>query len=94
MSAIGTHESVESEGRKSVIDKLIAYHVARAKDGNGLNTVDVTAVDKASAPFGFLFIAEDKYIERFKKLNNAVHDAGGKTCIQLWQGGGLAVALD
>ena len=31
MSAIGTHESVESEGRKSVIDKLIAYHVARAK---------------------------------------------------------------
>ena len=26
MSAIGTHESVESEGRKSVIDKLIAYH--------------------------------------------------------------------
>ena len=33
MSAIGTHESVESEGRKSVIDKLIAYHVARAKGG-------------------------------------------------------------
>lgn len=54
MSAIGTHESVESEGRKSVIDKLIAYHVARAKDGNGLNTVEVTAVDKASAPFDFL----------------------------------------
>lgn len=88
MSAIGTHESVESEGRKSVIDKLIAYHVARAKGGNGLN-----AVDKVSAPFGSLFIAEDKYIERFKKLNNAVHDAGGKTCIQLWQGG-LAIALD
>lgn len=93
MSAIGTHESVESEGRKSVIDKLIAYHVARAKGGNGLNTVEVTAVDKVSAPFGSLFIAEDKYIERFKKLNNAVHDAGGKTCIQLWQGG-LAIALD
>ena len=40
MSAIGTHESVESEGGKSVIDKLIAYHVARAKGGNGLNAVD------------------------------------------------------
>lgn len=53
----------------------------------------MTAVDKASAPFGFLSIAEDKYIEGFKKLNDAVHDAGGKTCIQLWQGG-LAVASD
>lgn len=93
MSAIGTHESVESEGRKSVIDKLIAYHVARAKDGNGLNTIEVTAVDKASAPFGFLSITEDKYIEGFKKLNDGVHDVGEKTCIQLWQGG-LAVALD
>lgn len=93
MSAIGAHESVESEGRKSIIDKLIAYHVARAKGGNGLNTVEVTAVDKASAPFGFLSITEDKYIEGFKKLNDVVHDAGDKTCIQLWQGG-LAVALD
>ena len=93
MSAIGTHESVESEGRKSVIDKLIAYHVARAKGGNGLNTVEVTAVDKASAHFGFLFIAGDKYTNGLKKLNDVVHDAGDKTCIQLWQGG-LAVALN
>ena len=93
MSAMGTHESAESEDGKSVTDKLIAYHVARAKGGNGLNTVEVTAVDKASAPFGFLSIAEDKYIEGFKKLNNAIYDAGGKTCIQLWQGG-LAVASD
>ena len=54
MSAIGTHESVESEGGKSVTDKLIAYLVARSKGGNGLNTVEATAVDKASAPFGFL----------------------------------------
>ena len=57
---------------------------------NGLNTVEVTSVDAASAPFGFLSIAEDKYIPGFKKLNDAVHEAGGKTCLQLWQGG-LAV---
>ena len=37
MSAMGTHESAESEDGKSVTDKLIAYHVARAKGGNGLN---------------------------------------------------------
>lgn len=93
MSAMGTHESAESEDGKSVTDKLIAYHVARAKGGNGLNTIEVTSVDAASAPFGFLSIAEDKYIPGFKKLNDAVHEAGGKTCIQLWQGG-LAVASD
>lgn len=93
MSAMGTHESAESEDGKSVTDKLITYHVARAKGGNGLNTVEVTSVDEASAPHGFLSIAEDKYIPGFKKLNDAVHEAGGKTCVQLWQGG-LAVASD
>ncbi|MDO4501305.1 MAG: NAD(P)/FAD-dependent oxidoreductase [Erysipelotrichaceae bacterium] len=93
MSAMGTHESAESEDGKSVTDKLIAYHVARAKGGCGLNTVEVCAVDKASSPHGFLSLAEDKYIEGNKKLNDAVHAAGGKTCLQLWQGG-LAVASD
>ena len=93
MSAMGTHESVESEDGKGVTDKLIAYHAARAKGGNGLNTVEVTSVDSASAPYGFLSLAEDKYISGFKKLNEAVHEAGGKTCIQLWQGG-LAVGSD
>lgn len=55
---MGTHESAESEDGKIVTVKLIAYHVARAKGDNGLNTVEVTAVDKASAPFGFLSINE------------------------------------
>lgn len=93
MAAMGTHESAASDDGKSVTDKLIAYHVARAKGGCGLNTVEVTAVDKASSPKGFLSIAEDKYIDGFKRLNDAVHAAGGKTSIQLWQGG-LAVASD
>lgn len=93
MSAMGTHESAESKDGKSVTDKLIAYHVARAKGGNGLNTVEVTAIDEESSPHGFLSIANDSYIPGFKKLNDAVHEAGGKTCIQLWQGG-LAVASD
>lgn len=93
MSAMGTHESAESEDGRMVTDKLIAYHVARAKGGCGLNTIEVCAVDKASSPHGFLSLAEDKYIEGMKKLNDAIHLAGGKTCIQLWQGG-LAVASD
>lgn len=71
---------------------MIAYHVERAKGGNGLNAVEVAAVDKASVPFGFLFIAKNKYTNGLK-INDVLHDAGDKTCIQLWQGG-LAVALD
>lgn len=93
MSAMGTHESAESEDGKGVTDKLIAYHVARAKGGCGLNTIEVTSIDAASAPRGFLSIAEDKYIPGLRNLNDAVHAAGGKTCVQLWQGG-LAVASD
>lgn len=93
MAAMGTHESAASEDGRSVTDKLIAYHVARAKGGCGLNTVEVTAVDKASSSHGFLSIAEDKYIDGLEKLNDAVHAAGGKTAVQLWQGG-LAVASD
>ena len=93
MSAMGTHESAESPDGKEVTDKLIAYHTARAKGGCGLNTVEVTSVDAPSAPHGFLSIAEDQYIPGLRKLNDAVHAAGGKTCVQLWQGG-LAVASD
>ncbi|MGN0299376.1 MAG: FAD-dependent oxidoreductase [Lachnospiraceae bacterium] len=93
MSAMGTHEGGASEDGKSVTDKLIQYHVARAAGGCGLNTVEVTSVDALSAPKGFLSLAEDKYISGFQKLNHAVHAVGGKTCVQLWQGG-LAVASD
>ncbi len=93
MAAMGTHESGASKNGRSVTDKLIAYHVARAKGGCGLNTVEVCAVDKLSAPHGFLSIAEDQYIEGFKKLTDAIHESGGKVSLQLWQGG-LAVASD
>ena len=62
MSAMGTHESAASEDGRMVTDKLIAYHVARAKGGCGLNTIEVCSVDAASAPTGFLSIADDRYI--------------------------------
>lgn len=91
MSAMGTHESAASEDGRMVTDKLIAYHVARAKGGCGLNTIEVCSVDAASAPTGFLSIADDRYIPGMKKLCSAVHAAGGRVAVQLWQGG-LAVA--
>ena len=59
-------KKANAQEEKSVIDKLIAYHVERAKGGNGLNAVEVAAVDKASVPVGFLFIAKNKYTNGLK----------------------------
>lgn len=76
-----------------VTDKLIHYHVARVKGGSGLNFVEVSSVHTPSAPRNFLSISDDMYIPGMKKLVDAIHDAGGKAAIQLWQGG-LAVGSD
>ena len=90
MTAMGTHMAGND---KEVTEKLINYHVARAKGGVAMNTTEVCSVETESSPKRFLSISEDKYIHDFKKLTNAVHENGGKMCIQLWQGG-LAVGSD
>ena len=76
-----------------VTDQHINYHVARVKGGSGLNIVEVASVHTPSAPRHFLSISEDMYIPGLKKLADAIHEAGGKCGIQLWQGS-LAVGLD
>lgn len=73
--------------------KLIDYQVARSKGGCGLNMVEVCCVHTPSAPKGYLSASEDKYIPGLKKLTEAIHTAGGKAGLQLWQGA-LAVATD
>ncbi|GAA0722366.1 FAD-dependent oxidoreductase [Clostridium malenominatum] len=76
---------------KYVTKQLIDYHVARALGGNGLNFTEVCGVHGPSTPKGFLGIYDDKYIPGLKKLTDAIHAAGGKSGVQLWQGG-MAVA--
>ena len=76
-----------------VTQKLIDYHVARAKGGCGLNMVEVCSVHTPSAPRGYLSASEDAYIPGLKTLTDAIHAAGGKAGLQLWQGS-LAVGLD
>lgn len=78
---------------RAVTDRLIQYHVARVKGGCGLNIVEVAAVHTPSAPRHFLGICEDDLIPSHKKLTDAIHAAGGKAGIQLWQGS-LAVGMD
>ena len=70
-----------------VTDQLIAYHVERAKGGCGLNFTEVASVHTPSAPKQFLSISDDKFIPGLKKLTDAIHEAGGKAGVQLWQGG-------
>ncbi|MBL4953127.1 FAD-dependent oxidoreductase [Neobacillus sp. YIM B02564] len=89
LPAMGTKFTTDS----SMTDQLIDFHVARTKGGTGLNIMECTGVHAPSTPGRFFSIAEDKYIPGFKRFNQAIHEAGGKTCIQLWQGS-IAVASD
>ncbi len=91
MSGMGTH--MTGMDSSEVNQKLMDYHVARARGGVAMNTTEVCSVDAPSSPKGFMSISEDKYIPGLKKLCDAVHDAGGKMCVQLWQGS-LAVGMD
>ncbi len=74
-------------------DRLIAYHVARARGGVGLNIVEHTAVH----PLGLtgprmLAILDDKTVPHFRRLVDAVHEAGGRIALQLQHGGRQADA--
>ncbi|MEG1458855.1 MAG: FAD-dependent oxidoreductase [Acetivibrio sp.] len=90
LPAMGTRMADENS---FITDKLVAYHKARALGGSGLNIVEVSSVHTKSAPAHFVSISDDKYIEGHKKLCNAIHQAGGKAGIQLWQGS-IAVSMD
>ncbi len=79
---------------RMVSDQLIKYHVARVTGGGtGLSIVEVASIHTLSAPRRFLSISDDIYIPGLKKLTAAIHEAGGKAGIQLWQGS-IAVGMD
>ena len=90
LPAMGTRMAGE---KGEITPRLIAYHKARAKGGCALNIVEVAAVHTPSAPAHFVSISEDSYIEGHKKLTDAIHEAGGKAGVQLWQGS-IAVGMD
>lgn len=90
MPAMGTKFANED---RTVSQQLIDYHVARAKGGSALNIVEVASVHELSAPRKFVAIYADHFIPGLKQLTDAIHGAGGKAGIQLWQGG-LAAGFD
>ncbi len=78
-----------------VTDTFINYHVARALGGNGLNITEAASVHAPSAPRDFLMrICDDDCNPGLKRFTDAIHEAGGKACVQLWQGGIAAVSGD
>ena len=82
--AMGTHFADEN---CFITDRLIQYQVARALGGSGLNFLECCSVNMESSPSKQPSIADDKFIPGHKRLTNAIHNAGGKCGIQLWQGG-------
>jgi len=77
-----------------VTDQLIAYHVARAVGGNGLNITEAASVHAPSAPRNFLNVSDDAFEPGLRRFTDAIRSAGGRSCIQLWQGGMVASMMD
>lgn len=77
-----------------VTDALIGFHAVRALGGCSLNITETASVHVPSAPQNYLSVSDDKFLPGLKKLTDAIHSAGGKACIQLWQGGLAAVIKD
>lgn len=90
LPAMGTRMATE---KSEVSQRLVDYHAARAKGGCALNIVEVSSVHTPSAPANFVSISEDWLIEGHKRLTDAIHAAGGKAGVQLWQGS-IAVTMD
>jgi len=77
-----------------VNEKFINYHAARALGGSGLITTEATSVYAPAAPRNFLNISDDKFVSGLRRFTDAIHEAGAKTCVQLWQGGITVVLFD
>jgi 2,4-dienoyl-CoA reductase-like NADH-dependent reductase (Old Yellow Enzyme family)/thioredoxin reductase len=80
---MGTHYMVGG----LVSDGLVAYHARRAKGGCAMNIVEIASVHYTTSGSGILGAHDDKFIPGLTKLVTAIHDAGGKACVQLWHGG-------
>ena len=77
-----------------VTEDFIAYHVARARGGVGLNITGGAFVDQGSkvSPRQ-LGCHTDQTIPGLRQLADAVHDAGGRIAVQLLHGGRQANPL-
>jgi 2,4-dienoyl-CoA reductase-like NADH-dependent reductase (Old Yellow Enzyme family)/thioredoxin reductase len=80
MSAMGTALADE---KGNATDRMIAYYGARAKGGAGLITPQFAAVSADSFFAYTLPLHDDKFTSDWKRIADAVHEAGSKFSIQL-----------
>jgi len=77
----------DQDGRPT--DKLIDWYTTLAEGGVGLIITGYTFVSPEGKQLpGKMGIHTDDFAEVMKKMTRAVHDAGGKICIQLVHAGG------
>ena len=85
MAPMGTSYADE---KHHVTDRLIAYHVARARGGVGLQIAEHTAVHRwGLTGERMLAIYDDDMVPGLRRLTDAVHEAGGRIALQLQHGG-------
>src|SRR3546814_5862622 len=76
----------------AITDRLIDYHVARAKGGVGLTILEAATVH----PTSVLSLAnlDDTVIDGYKRLTSAIRPYGMRVFQQLWHGGHIYPVLD
>jgi 2,4-dienoyl-CoA reductase-like NADH-dependent reductase (Old Yellow Enzyme family)/thioredoxin reductase len=80
MSAMGT-ALADEKGR--VTDRMVAYYSARARGGAGLITPQFAAVSVDSFFAYTLPLYDDQFIGDWRRVADAVHEAGSKFAVQL-----------
>ncbi|MCQ5129893.1 NAD(P)/FAD-dependent oxidoreductase [Butyricicoccus faecihominis] len=67
--------------------RLCAYHAARARGGCAMNITEYVAVHETTHIPCSPALYDDSFISGFRKLAEAIHQEGGRLCLQLWHAG-------
>ncbi len=73
-----------------VSDRLVAFYEERARYGLGLAIVGGCTIDEYSGSPDMLSLKENCDKEGLQRFAEAIHQAGGKICAQLYHAGGYA----
>ncbi|RKD68141.1 2,4-dienoyl-CoA reductase [Sinobaca qinghaiensis] len=79
------------EGEENGLEKMKAFYVRRAREHVGLIVTGGAAVTpEGSGGANFMSLYQDKDIEQWTELTEAVHEAGGRIAVQLFHAGRYA----
>lgn len=82
------HLNYTMDGKVS--QQLIDFYVARARGGVGLAIVGGMPTLQAAGPFFMPLIKSDEFLPGLTRLADAVHEAGGRVGVQLYDAGAYA----